>query len=76
MNTPNIIFSRACSEPNREHPRWDENRIYATCWRLIAEGKLSGEDIVSPVVRFEDLPTEYMKIATDPGANIKLGVIY
>lgn len=27
LNTPNIIFSRACSEPNRDYPRWDEQRI-------------------------------------------------
>lgn len=76
LNIPNIIFSRACSEPNREHPRWDEKRIYATCWRLINEGKLSGEAIVTPVVPFERLAGEYLKIATDPGSNIKLGVEY
>lgn len=73
QNIPNIIFSRACSEPNRDHPRWDEKRVYATCWRLLVEGKLSGEDVVAPVVPFDDLPGEYVKIATDPGSNIKLG---
>ncbi len=73
INRPNIVFSRACSEPNRDHPRWDEKRIYATCWRLITEGKLSGEHVVDPVVTFDELVTEYPKIAADPGANIKLG---
>lgn len=73
LNTPNIIFSRACSEPNREHPRWDEKRIYATCWRLLTAGKLTGEPVVTPVVAFEDLVTEYPRIMSDPGANIKLG---
>jgi threonine dehydrogenase-like Zn-dependent dehydrogenase len=73
INRPNLIFSRACSEPNREHPRWDEKRIYATCWRLLTEGKLTGEPIVTPVVEFEDLVTEYPKIASNPGGNIKLG---
>ena len=76
LNIPNIIFSRACSQPNREHPRWNEGRIYATCWRLIVEGKLSGGYIVSPVVPFEELVTEYPKIASDPGANIKLGTAF
>ncbi len=76
LNIPNIIFSRACSEPNREHPRWDEKRIYATCWRLLVEGKLSGEHIVSPVVAFEELVMEYPRIANDPGANIKLGAAF
>lgn len=76
FNIPNMIFSRACSEPNREHPRWNERRIYATCWRLIVEKKLSGDHIVSPIVPFEDLVAEYPKIASDPGANIKLGTVF
>jgi threonine dehydrogenase-like Zn-dependent dehydrogenase len=74
QNIPTIIFSRACSEPNRDHPRWSEKRIYETCWRLICEGRLSGEHVVAPVVPFESLPTEFMKIATEPQSNIKLGV--
>ncbi|MCK4284236.1 MAG: zinc-binding dehydrogenase, partial [Candidatus Brocadiae bacterium] len=73
LNIPNIVFSRACSEPNREHPRWNESRISDTCWRLICQGQLTGEGIVTPVVPFEDLPTEYPKIASDPGSSIKLG---
>ena len=73
FNIPNIIFTRACSDPNREHPRWNNQRIYDTCWRLIVEGKLSGDHIVSPVVPFEDLVVEYPKISGDPGSNIKLG---
>ena len=76
FNRPNLIFSRACSEPNREHPRWDEQRIYATCWRLLTEGILTGEPIVTPVVKFENLVTAYPKIASDPGANIKLGAYF
>ena len=73
LNIPNIIFSRACSEPNRDYPRWDEKRLFDTCWRLFVEAKLLGDDIVSPVVPFEDLVTEYPKIASDPGSNVKLG---
>jgi len=73
-NRPNIIFSRACSDPNREHPRWDEKRIYAFCWQLICAGRLSGDEVVTPVVPFEELPTEYPKIATAPQTNVKLGV--
>jgi len=76
MNRPVLIFSRAASDPNREHPRWDEKRIYATAWRLIVEGKLSGNHIVSPVVDFEALVQAYPKIANDPGSNIKLGATF
>ena len=74
LNRPNIIFSRACSDPNREHPRWNEDRIYDLCWRLICEGKINGEKIVAPVVPFDDLLVEYPKIETHPELNIKLGV--
>lgn len=74
LNVPNIVFSRACSEPNREHPRWDEGRIYATCWRLIREGRLSGEEIVNPVVPFAEAAEAYLRIAEAPETNIKLGV--
>ncbi len=73
MNIPNIVFSRACSEPNREHPRWDNTRIYDVCWRLIQEGKIAGEQIVQPVVPFSELNAEYPKIETDPATNVKLG---
>jgi len=74
QNRPNIIFSRACSEPNRDHPRWNEKRIYQLCWRLITEGQLTGEDVVTPVVPFENLPEAYLAIANAPETNVKLGV--
>ena len=73
LNTPNIIFSRACSDPLRDYPRWTEQRLFETCWRLLCDGTLTGEPIVTPVVSFEELVAEYPKIMTDPGANIKLG---
>ncbi len=73
-NIPKIVFSRACSQPDRDHPRWDNNRIYAHCWDLLRAGRLSGESIVQPIVRFQDLLSEYPKIATQPGDYIKLGV--
>ncbi len=74
INRPQVVFSRACSEPNRDHPRWDERRIYATCWRLICEGKIVGDDIVDPVVPFEEAPRAYARIATAPEESVKLGV--
>jgi len=74
MNRPKIVFSRACSEPNPDYPRWDENRIFDIVWRLLADGTLRTEPIVQPVVNFADLLTEYPKIATQPQENIKLGV--
>jgi threonine dehydrogenase-like Zn-dependent dehydrogenase len=76
MNLPTIVFSRACSEPGRDYPRWDEQRIFRTLWRMVGEGRLTGEPVVTPVVPFEDLPRAYLEIATAPEKNIKLGCEY
>lgn len=76
MNIPEIVFSRACSDPNRDHPRWDNNRIYDTCFRYICDGKINGESIVWPVVSFDDLITAYPRIADEPESTMKLGVSY
>ncbi len=74
MNRPKLIFSRACSEPNPDHPNWDEARLLDVCWRLLGAGQINCEPIVQPIVNFNDLLVEYPKIATHPNQNIKLGV--
>ena len=76
INRPNIIFSRACSEPNREHPRWDERRILDLCWSMLADGRLSGEPIVDPIVPFEELVDAYPAIVQDPEGSVKLGASF
>jgi threonine dehydrogenase-like Zn-dependent dehydrogenase len=76
LNIPNVVFTRACSQPDRDHPRWDNDRIYSVCWRLLCEGSLTGEPVVQPVVSVEDLIDAYSRIATDPASNVKLGVRY
>jgi threonine dehydrogenase-like Zn-dependent dehydrogenase len=74
MNRPKIVFSRACSEPNPDHPTWHEGRLFDVAWRLLKSGAINAELLVQPVVPFDDLLTEYPKIATHPHENIKLGV--
>lgn len=74
LNIPNIIFSRACSRPDRDHPRWDEARILATCLRLLQDGRLSGEAIVTPVVDFADVLEHYPLIGIEPNKYVKIGV--
>ncbi|MEN6479804.1 MAG: alcohol dehydrogenase, partial [Anaerolineales bacterium] len=75
-NVPNLIFTRACSVPNRDHPRWDEPRLFDTCWDLLTAGKVTGVPIVHPIVPFASLLEEYPKIATMPQTYLKLGVDY
>jgi threonine dehydrogenase-like Zn-dependent dehydrogenase len=74
LNVPQIVFSRARSDPNRDHPRWSDSRLYDTCWRWICEGRLDGDVVVDPVVPFDDLPAAYERILSTPEAGIKLGV--
>ena len=59
FNRPSIIFSRACSEPNPEHPNWNEDRLLEVAWRLLCDGTLRCEPIVQPIVSFDTLLTEY-----------------
>ena len=74
FNRPRIVFSRACSEPNPDHPNWDEPRIFQVVSRLLRAGEIKCEPLVQPVVDFNDLLQEYPKIASHPEENIKLGV--
>jgi threonine dehydrogenase-like Zn-dependent dehydrogenase len=76
LNRPNLVFSRANSDPNRDHPRWDNRRIVQTCFELLSAGRLSGEQIVEPVVPFDELLEHYPKIASDPASSIKLGAMH
>lgn len=76
-NYGRVVFSRAASEPNPDFPRWDRKRIEKTCWNLILDGSLSGDDIVNPVVNFEESPSAYCKyVDTNPELSIKLGVAF
>jgi len=74
FEVPDLIFSRACSEPNREHPRWSFARIQEACWRLLAEGKLRCERVVQPVVPFAETESMYDDIRHHPEGSVKFGV--
>lgn len=71
---PNIIFARACSDPNRDHPRWDFSRIMDVCWQMLAEGCFQCEDVVYPVVPFDESAQAYQEMDYHPERSIKLGV--
>lgn len=76
VNIPNIVFTRACSDPNRDHPRWNNDRIYFCCYDLIVNHKVLGDKVVWPIVSFDELISAYPKIADDPSSTLKLGVRY
>ena len=76
MNRPKVVFSRSCSEPNPDHPRWSEARIRSTVWDLIGKGALTGEGIVDDPILFDELSAVYPQIAANPGKHLKLSVRY
>jgi threonine dehydrogenase-like Zn-dependent dehydrogenase len=75
FNQQNIFFSRACSEPNRDYPRWDFERICRESWKVIADGKIKCENIIFPIVDFDESDKAYETyIAKHPEESIKMGV--
>ena len=76
FNIPNLIFARANSDPNRDHPRWNFGRIRDTCWKWLSEGRFECEDIVDPVVPFEDSVEAYIEMDNHPERSVKLGVSF
>jgi threonine dehydrogenase-like Zn-dependent dehydrogenase len=75
FNNAKIIFSRACSEPLPDYPRWDRHRIEDVCWDMLTNGYLNCEDIIYPVVDFKESDKAYMKyVDQEPQSSIKMGV--
>lgn len=75
FNNAKIVFSRAGSEPNPDYPRWSRKRIEEVCWEMLTNGYLNCEDIVYPVVSFEESAAAYMKyVDKEPHLSIKMGV--
>lgn len=74
-NYGKIIFSRACSEPNPEYPRWSRKRIEDVVWDMLMSGELNCEEIIDPVVPFEESAEAFCKyVDQEPDKSIKLGV--
>jgi threonine dehydrogenase-like Zn-dependent dehydrogenase len=76
LNIPNLIFSRACSQPDRDHPRWDERRIQQVCLQWFIEGRLSGETVVTPVATVETVAEEYLEVLQGRSSAVKLGLAW
>ncbi|EES4588285.1 zinc-binding dehydrogenase [Escherichia coli] len=77
FNNAKIVFSRACSEPNPDYPRWGRKRIEETCWELLMNGYLNCEDLIDPVVTFANSPESYMQyVDQHPEQSIKMGVTF
>lgn len=74
-NYGKIVFSRACSEPNPEYPRWDRHRIEDVVWELLMNGYLDCEDLIDPVIPFEESAEGFCRyVDRHPEESIKLGI--
>jgi threonine dehydrogenase-like Zn-dependent dehydrogenase len=77
FNNAALVFSRASSEPNRDHPRWNRKRIAFNCWNMLASGTIACEKIIDPVVSFEESPRAYEEyVDRNPQQSIKLGITF
>jgi len=77
FNNAALVFSRASSEPNRDHPRWDRRRIASSCWSMLASGVIDCEKIIDPVVSFDEAPRAYEEyVDRNPQQSVKLGVAF
>ncbi len=75
FNYGKIIFSRACSEPNPEYPRWSRKRIENVCWELLMNGYLNCDEIIDPVISFEGCAEGFSTyVDKNPDLSIKLGI--
>jgi threonine dehydrogenase-like Zn-dependent dehydrogenase len=77
FNNAALVFSRASSEPNRDHPRWNRRRIAESCWTMLASGAIDCEKIIDPVVSFDEAPCAYEEyVDRNPQQSVKLGVAF
>jgi threonine dehydrogenase-like Zn-dependent dehydrogenase len=77
FNQTKIIFSRACSEPNNDYPRWTFSRIMDEAWAMLNKGLFACEAILDPVVPFDGSDEAYIHyIVEHPEESIKMGVAF
>ena len=75
-NRLEIRTVRPPSEPHRDAPRWDYDRLDEEAFDLLREGRLSAEGLVDPIVPIEDADEGIRLVDERPEESIKLGVTY
>ena len=68
------MFTRAESEPHRDHPRWNNRRLADAAWDVLASARLHCKPVVQPIVAFDDVVAAYQEIDAHPERSVKLGV--
>jgi threonine dehydrogenase-like Zn-dependent dehydrogenase len=70
-----VSGARVESEPYRDHPRWDRERVYETVFECFERERLSADGILTAVA-LEEAPAAYERLADDPTDCLKLAVEY
>ena len=60
--------------PHRRHPRWDLQRLNVTARRMLADGSVNVEDMLTHVFPLEDARTAYEMIQQRPEECIRVGL--
>lgn len=77
FNQGRIVFSRACSEPLPEYPRWTRKRIEDTVWDMLMNGYLDCSDIINPIIPFSQAAEGFCQyVDREPEKSIKLGITF
>lgn len=71
-----ISGARVESEPYREYPLWDRERVYDTVLELFKRRRLTVRGLLHPVVKLEEAVEAYRLIDEHPEEVVKLGVRY
>jgi len=71
-----VSGARVESEPYREHPRWDRDRIYETVIKLFEEERITVDGLLHPIVKLEEAAEAFRKIDERPWETIKLAIRY
>jgi threonine dehydrogenase-like Zn-dependent dehydrogenase len=74
INRLELISVRSESQPYRDAPAWNLERLVDLGLRWLASGRLRAEGIIDPIVPFEDSPDAYRMIDEHPERAIKLGI--
>jgi len=75
-NRLDVRTVRPPSEPLRDSPRWDLDRLSETAFSLLSTGRLPAEGLVDPVVPIRRADEGMCLIDERPEESIKLGVTY
>ena len=75
-NRLEIRSVRPPSEPHRDAPRWNYDRLDEEAFDLLGDGRLSADGLVDPIVPIENADEGIRLVDERPQESIKLGVTY